>query len=112
MDTIADCPRPLGGYYFCLAFVFLDHPGIIVSKYTDLKTEASFFFLPQKFCGNYAKLLWKSFVISMGFQSLFLRFEIKEEIYTGMINSKNSGIFFGALEFVQTIISQFVYLLL
>ena len=34
--------------------------------------QVLFFFLPQKFCGNSAKLLRKSFVISLGVQGCLL----------------------------------------
>ena len=53
------------------------------------------------------KLLRKSFVISMEFDGSFLDIVeiILEKINTGRVNS---AILFGALEFIQTIISQFV----
>ena len=54
------------------------------------------------------KLLRKSFVISMGFDGSFFLDIV--EIILEKINTRriNSAILFGALEFVQTIISQFV----
>ena len=39
---------------------------------SDLKTQASFVFLPQKFCGNFAKLSRKNFVILMGLPTFYL----------------------------------------
>ena len=55
---------------------------------------------------NFAKPLRKRFVILIDLPIFFKRVEIvKEKITTGMINSNT---FFGELEFVQTIISQFV----
>ena len=54
---------------------------------TDLKTEqVLFFFLPQKICGNSAKLLWKSFVISMGVQGCLL-FNISAMILVALQNN-------------------------
>ena len=38
----------------------------------DLKTQASFVFLPQKFCGNSAKLSRKNFVNVMGLPTFYL----------------------------------------
>ena len=40
--------------------------------YTWPQNPRQFFFLPQKFCGNSAKLLRRSFVISMGVQGCLL----------------------------------------
>ena len=82
----------------------------IFECYEPLQTSKSkqVFFLPQKFRGIPAKFLQKSFVISMGLPP-FLRVEIiQEKINTGMINSNKYAILFGALEFVQTIISQLI----
>ena len=45
---------------------------ITLEPHTDLKTKASFVFLPQKFCGNPAGNSRKNFVILMGLPTFYL----------------------------------------
>ena len=40
--------------------------------FPDLKTQASFVFLPQKFCGNPAGISRKNFVNLMGLRTFYL----------------------------------------
>ena len=66
------------GFFFFFFFAFsvvmfvIQNPCSVSLLFSGLKTQASFVFLPQKFCGNSAKLLRKSFVLSMGVQGCLL----------------------------------------
>ena len=63
--------------------------GKISTSYTsDLKTQASFVFLPQKFCGKSAKLSRKNFIILMGLPTFYLDswYYLRKKINTEKIN--------------------------
>ena len=51
-------------------YISFNGPQTTTNNKADLKTEANFFFLPQKFYGNPAGVPRKSFVILMGVQGL------------------------------------------